>query len=250
MKKYIIALIILISIGFLTIFILNNNNKKQMEENKEKSFIYYKALNFNDNINTLRKNIYNNSYFNLFVKINEYNGVIDEDNISEIMNYYIVNITKNKNEVFETSDDNLNFCLNKQSFINSFKELFNKDIEKFYPNINVLPNINAGPIKICFNYDQDYLYDYSTLIYVKDKNIKNEIIELSIYEYIIDTEDENIENNLNSEFVKNLNYNNMYNYNESFINNYGFQILEKKVKFKEIRDGNFFKYQLMSINTI
>ena len=52
-----------------------------------------------------------------------------------------------------------------------------------------------------------------------------EIIELSIYEYIIDTEDENIENNLNSEFVKNLNYNNMYNYNESFINNYGFQIL-------------------------
>ena len=82
------------------------------------------------------------------------------------------------------------------------------------------------------------------------ENIKNEIIELSIYEYIIDTEDENIENNLNSEFVKNLNYNNMYNYNESFINNYGFQILEKKVKFKEIRDGNFFKYQLMSINTI
>ena len=35
MKKYIIALIILISIGILTIFILDNNNKKQMEENKE-----------------------------------------------------------------------------------------------------------------------------------------------------------------------------------------------------------------------
>ena len=40
MKKYIIALIILISIGILTIFILDNNNKKQIEENKEKSFIY------------------------------------------------------------------------------------------------------------------------------------------------------------------------------------------------------------------
>lgn len=68
MKKYIIALIILISICILIIFILDNNNKKQIEENKEKSFIYYKSLNFNDNINTLRKNIYNNSYFNLFVK--------------------------------------------------------------------------------------------------------------------------------------------------------------------------------------
>ena len=250
MKKIIITSVILILFSILIIFIVDNNNKMIILENKEDSFKYYHSINFNDNINTLRKKIYNNSYFNLFVKINNYNGKIDENNIGEIMNYYIVNITKNKNEVFETSEDNLNFCLSKKSFISSFKELFDKDITEFYPKINILNNINAGPVKICFNYDQDYLYDYSTLIYVKDKNIKNEIIELSIYEYIIDTEDENIENNLNSEFVKNLNYNNMYNYNESFINNYGFQILEKKVKFKEIRDGNFFKYQLMSINTI
>ncbi|MGM9875017.1 MAG: hypothetical protein ACI32H_03750 [Bacilli bacterium] len=249
MKKIIITSVILILFSILIIFIIDNNNKKIILENKEDSFKYYHSLNFNDNINTLRKKIYNNSYFNLFVKINNYNGKIDENNIGEIMNYYIVNITKNKNEVFETSEDNLNFCLSKKSFISSFKELFDKDITEFYPKINILNNINAGPVKICFNYDQDYLYDYSTLIYVKDKNIKNEIIELSIYEYIIDTEDVSIENNLNSEFVKNLNYNNMYNYNENF-NNYGFQILEKKVKFKEIRDGNFFKYQLISINTI
>lgn len=45
MKKYIIALIILISICILTIFILDNNNKKQIEENKEKSFIYYELVN-------------------------------------------------------------------------------------------------------------------------------------------------------------------------------------------------------------
>lgn len=249
MKKIIITSAILILFSILIIFIVDNNNKKIISENKEDSFKYYHSLNFNDNINALRKKIYNNSYFNLFVKINNYNGKIDENNIGEIMNYYIVNITKNKNEVFETSEDNLNFCLSKKSFISSFKELFNKDITEFYPKINILNNINAGPVKICFNYDQDYLYDYSTLIYVKDKNIKNEIIELSIYEYIIDTEDVSIENNLNSEFVKNLNYNNMYSYNENF-NNYGFQILEKKVKFKEIRDGNFFKYQLISINTI
>ena len=31
-------------------------------------------------------------------------------------------ISKNKNEVFETSEDNLNFCLSKKSFISSFKE--------------------------------------------------------------------------------------------------------------------------------
>mgnify|MGYP004641736911 FL=1 len=250
MKKYIIALIILISICILTIFILDNNNKKQIEENKEKSFIYYKALNFNDNINTLRKNIYNNSYFNLFVKINEYNGVIDENNISEIMNYYIVNITKNKNEVFETSDDNLNFCLNKQSFINSFKELFDKGIEKFYPNINILPNINAGPIKICFNYDEDYLYDYSSLIYVKDKKIKSDIVELNIYEYLIDTDDRDIEESLIKDFVRSLDSNDINNFNETFINDYGFEILEKKIKFREIKDGDFFKYQLISMNTI
>lgn len=235
MKKYIIALITLISICILTIFILDNNNKKQIEENKEKSFIYYKSLNFNDNINTLRKNIYNNSYFNLFVKINEYNGVIDENNISEIMNYYIVNITKNKNEVFETSDDNLNFCLNKQSFINSFKELFDKDIEKFYPNINVLPNINAGPIKICFNYDEDYLYDYSSLIYVKDKKIKSDIVELNIYEYLIDTDDKNIEESLIKDFIRSLDSNDINNFNEIFINDYGFEILEKRLNLEKLK---------------
>lgn len=250
MKKIIITSIILILFSILIIFIVDNNNKKKILENKEESFKYYHMIDFNDNINSLRKNIYNNSYFNLFIKINNYNGKIDENNISEIMNYYIVNITKNKNEVFETSDDNLNFCLSKKSFISSFKELFDKDITDFYPKINILNNINAGPVKICFNYDQDYLYDYSTLIYVKDKSVKNGIVDLSIYEYIIDTQDINVENTLNNEFVKNLNYNNMYNYNDSFINDYGFQIFEKRVRFKEIREGDFFKYQLISINTI
>lgn len=250
MKKYIIALIILISVGILTIFILDSNNKKQIEENKEESFKYYQSLDFSSDINTLRKKIYNNSYFNLFIKINEYNGVIDENNISEIMNYYIVNITKNKNEVFETSDDNLNFCLNKQAFIRSFKELFNKDVEKFYPKINVIPNVNAGPIKICFNYDEDYLYDYSSLIYVKDKKIKSDIVELNIYEYLIDTDDKDIEESLIKEFVKNLSANNMYTFNDNFVNKYGFEIFEKKIIFREIKDGDFFKYQLISMNTI
>lgn len=250
MKKYIIALIILISVGILTIFILDSNNKKQIEENKEESFKYYQSLDFNSDINTLRKKIYNNSYFNLFVKIDKYNGVIDENNIDEIMYYYISNITKNKNEVFDTSEDNLSFCLNKQTFIKSFKELFNKDITEFYPKINVLSNVNAGPIKICFNYDEDYLSEYSDLIYVKDKKINNDIIELNIYEYSMYTDDPNIESTLANEFVKNLSANNMYTFNDNFVNKYGFEIFEKKIIFREIKDGDFFKYQLISMNTI
>ena len=41
-----------------------------------------------------------------------------------------------------------------------------------------------------------------------------------------------------------------FDFNEIFINDYGFEILEKKIKFREIKDGDFFKYQLISMNTI
>ena len=76
------------------------------------------------------------------------------------------------------------------------------------------------------------------------------IDKLNIYEYLIDIDDKDIEESLIKDFVRSLDSNDINNFNETFINDYGFEILEKKIKFREIKDGEFFKYQLISMNTI
>ncbi len=220
---------------------------KNVTDNKS-SFKYYNYYDIKSNVDTARENLAFDSYFNTFTELDNYDGNIKIDNIEELLSYYKINITKNKTKSFIKYRNEYGFCISKNDFINSFKELFDRDISNIYNELEKVSFVYLKNNYICMADDENVDDDFSFIV-VKTISSDNNIVNANIYKYKVAIYDKETENKLKDkvkEVIKNNNYN---DFNNLIVNNYNGKIEEKSIQFIEKSKGEYFKYQIVSINT-
>lgn len=239
----IIAIIIFIIIDIL--FVLYYFYSKP----KAEGFKYYNNLNITNNVNNINPEDYvDDSYLISLVMLDKYNGTINNYNFNEIFNYYMNSIAKASSLNFLDSDTG--FCLKKSVFEKSIKELFNYDISNIYENSSS-NNISLKGNKVCFDYSYSDLNDYAYFIGIDRVSVNNDIINAKVYLYTVDSEDREDEEMFKKNLIASIKNNSLEDFNYFSVQSESLyiNIEEKDVSFKELPDGKYFKYQLISIDT-
>ena len=128
------------------------------------------------------------------------------------------------------------------------KELFNVDVSDIYNNFGVVSFIEVTSDRIYFNIRNSLISsDNGYLLGIKSIYTENEIttIDTYIYTFMVDSED--AEKNLKNKVVEGINMNNFIEINK-LMESYG-TYKEKIISFRQIPNGDFFKYQIISIQT-
>lgn len=213
------------------------------------SFKYYNYYNIASNQEEIKEKLVYDSYFIRFTNLNNYSDEIDMNNIQELLQYYKENITKNKSKEFIDYRNEYGFCINKRDFIDSFKELFNKDISSLYSDLESVDFVYLKKNTICFN-DKEKVDDDFEFVIVKSVSIqdRNNIV-LNLYRYNVDIDEQDDENILKNKINNVIKNNKIEEFNNDFIDIYSGEIEEKEIKFKELNRGKYFKYQLVSISS-
>ena len=213
------------------------------------SFKYYDYYNIASNQEEIKEKLVYDSYFIRFTNLNNYSDEIDMNNIQELLQYYKENITKNKSKEFIDYRNEYGFCINKRDFIDSFKELFNKDISSLYSDLESVDFVYLKKNTICFN-DKEKVDDDFEFVIVKSVSIqdRNNIV-LNLYRYNVDIDEQDDENILKDKINNVIKNNKIEEFNNDFIDIYSGEIEEKEIKFKELNRGKYFKYQLVSISS-
>ncbi len=213
------------------------------------SFKYYNYYNIASNQEEIKEKLVYDSYFIRFTNLNNYSNEIDMNNIQELLQYYKENITKNKSKEFIDYRNEYGFCINKRDFIDSFKELFNKDISSLYSDLESVDFVYLKKNTICFN-DKEKVDDDFEFVIVKSVSIqdRNNIV-LNLYRYNVDIDEQDDENILKDKINNVIKNNKIEEFNNDFIDIYSGEIEEKEIKFKELNRGKYFKYQLVSISS-
>ena len=213
------------------------------------SFKYYNYYNIASNQEEIKEKLVYDSYFIRFTNLNNYSDEIDMNNIQELLQYYKENITKNKSKEFIDYRNEYGFCINKRDFIDSFKELFNKDISSLYSDLESVDFVYLKKNTICFN-DKEKVDDDFEFVIVKSVSIqdRNNIV-LNLYRYNVDIDEQDDENILKDKINNVIKNNKIEEFNNDFIDIYSGEIEEKEIKFKELNRGKYFKYQLVSISS-
>lgn len=213
------------------------------------SFKYYNYYNIASNQEEIKEKLVYDSYFIRFTNLNNYSDEIDMNNIQELLQYYKENITKNKSKEFIDYRNEYGFCINKRDFIDSFKELFNKDISSLYSDLESVDFVYLKKNTICFN-DKEKVDDGFEFVIVKSVSIqdRNNIV-LNLYRYNVDIDEQDDENILKDKINNVIKNNKIKEFNNDFIDIYSGEIEEKEIKFKELNRGKYFKYQLVSISS-
>ncbi len=221
---------------------------KNVKDNNS-SFKYYDYYNIASNQEEIKEKLVYDSYFIRFTNLNNYSDEIDMNNIQELLQYYKENITKNKSKEFIDYRNEYGFCINKRDFIDSFKELFNKDISSLYSDLESVDFVYLKKNTICFN-DKEKVDDDFEFVIVKSVSIqdRNNIV-LNLYRYNVDIDEQDDENILKDKINNVIKNNKIEEFNNDFIDIYSGEIEEKEIKFKELNRGKYFKYQLVSISS-
>lgn len=213
------------------------------------SFKYYNYYNMASNQDELKEKLVYDSYFIKFTNLDNYSDEISMDNLPELLQYYKENITKNKSKEFIDYRNEYGFCINKKDFIDSFKELFNKDISSLYSDLEEIDFVYLKKDTICFN-DNEKVDDNFEFVIIKNVTIQNKSnIVLSLYRYSVNIEKQEEETLLKDNINNAIKNNNIDEFNNEITNNYYGKIEEKEIKFKELSRGKYFKYQLVSISS-
>ncbi len=219
---------------------------------KEDGFKYYNELDITNNISNISPEKYvDDSYLISFVMLDNYNGVINSNNVEKIAYYYMTTITKSSSRKFKSNESDSGFCLSESAFNDSVMELFNIDATNIYGISNIPSYMSFDNDKVCFEYSAADLSDYAYFIGIDDISVNNDIINAKLYLYSIDAEDREEEEMFKKNLVSSIKNKSLedFNYYLSQSESSYATIEEKNVSFKEIPNGEYFKYQLISINT-
>lgn len=212
------------------------------------SFENYSYIDIKENINNpqnIKLALANDSFFVKFSMIDEYEGKITYKNIEKILKYYLFNINNINNQTYETNSTGEEMCIKKYRFYQSMKELFNINKKNYKEILKTVSFINYTDNKICFDLNLLEGMDEIHYVGIKDVKIVDDIVECNLYYYSVYSNEEDIEEELANLLKININSNNLQNFNEIFEQKYNGYIEEKTIKFVEIPNGRFFKYQLL-----
>lgn len=240
--KFLLVFILCGILIFATLFVYKSIKNAQL---KAKSFQFYEYHNFSNNISNISKaDLIDDTYLISLLRINNYNGVIEKENINDVLMYYLFNFTKNTAEEIILKDGAFDFCMATNSFKKSFIEFFDYDISNSLNLLEYVDFIKYSNDLVCFNLDEEVMYDYYTLIGIDNIQSNGEIINAKIYLYDNDFETKQEEEKFKNSLINSLNSNNLISFNKT-LSNYE----EKIIKFKEIPNGDFFKYQVLYVTT-
>lgn len=248
-KKKIIIIIAAILFIIFDVIVIHYYRSNKLEK---ESFKYYSNLNLTENAYSISPEDYvSDSYLISLVKLNDFNGTITYSNAEDILRYYMTSITKNTAKGIKNNDSDAGFCITKSDLEKSFMELFNIDISGMYDSISYPNYITIDGNKVCFNYSYSDLDDYVNYIGIEDINVNDGIITAKLYLYSVEAESKEIEELIKENLIHSIKNKtlDLFNYYFYESDKYEGKIEEKEIVFKEIPDGNYFKYQLISINT-
>lgn len=242
--KFVICFAFVLLLLFGGYFLYSNYKKGEL---KEESFKFYNEYNFNEN-SVIKTDLVDDTYLSNLLSLDSYIS-FDENNLERLMKYYVKNITKNTAEDIRVSDDSLSFNLSKQAFIKSMKELFGIDASDIYNKLNSVYFITANTNRIYFDIDYTMTNnDNEYLLGVKSISKNEDIITIDTYVYSFVVDNKDMEDNLKSSIINSVNTNDFTRINNLIENNYG-TYSEKIIRFKQVLDGDYFKYQIVSIQT-
>lgn len=239
--KFLLVFILIGALLFIGLFMYKSIKKDNL---KKESFRFYEYHNFVNNADISKTDLISDYYLISLLRIKRYNGIIDKNNIEDIMIYYLLNITKNKSEKIILKDDTFNFCIDIEAFKRSFKEFFDYDITSSFNLLKDVDFVKYSNEMVCFDIGDEILYDYYTLIGVQNIEVNGDIISAKIYLYDNDFENQEEEFNFKNRLISSINSNNLSSFNNTLS-----YYEEKNIRFKEIPDGDFFKYQILYVST-
>lgn len=219
----------------------------------KEGFPSYKYHNIKENISNLtylKENLmYDKQFLNL-IMVSEYKGTLKSQNSKELFKYYLFSLDGANSRIYDIDEDHTRMCMTKRYFYDSIKELFGVNKTDYSDEINYIDFISVGK-KVCFNLAALNGIDVVNFVGIKNASV-NEAGEISIdlFYYEIYINEVNLEEDLKAQFYVALKNNKYDEFNLKFINEYNGTVNEKNVKFKEIPDGKFFKYKLISIETL
>lgn len=217
----------------------------------------YKNLNLSKqkNINKMeiKNHLMNDPHFIKILNIEEYDGDIKSNltmlikNMLSIIDYTQLEET-NENEKHLLNDGYADYKLSLDKFYLAFNELYNYDIENIsfsnYPELSNFMLILKN--EVIFTTEDLIPNDNLILLGIKKLEENKKIITGDIFVYELYTNDIDVENKVIDTLTKNIK-NNVYEDQELF-EEYNIKSTKKRILFKEIPKGKYFKYQLLSIN--
>lgn len=239
-----VSIFIIIDILFALYYFYNKS--------EEGEFKYYNYLDISNNVNNIApENYVDDNYLISLVMLDKYNGIINNYNFNDILYYYMNIATKSSSLKLTDSDTGTEFCLKKSTFKKSIKELFNYDISLDMFDSSLPNYVSQNGNKVCFEYSYSDLNDYAYFIGIDNLSVNNDIINAKLYLYKVGSEDREDEEMFRKSLIASINNNTLedFNYFSNQSESIYINIEEKDISFKEIPNGKYFKYQLISINT-
>lgn len=211
-------------------------------------------LNNKDSYNEIVDILQTSKYFSSLPRINNYNKEsFNKDNIEPLLYVYLSNFNKNNKSVFtEEFQKNNIYCINKNDFLLSFKELANINISNYYNLIKAYypKAIYKKNNDYCLNFNSEILEtDSGSMIgieslIVDDNNVIT--VRLYFYDYNLvgeeDSEYTKFETNLKN-YIKNKDF---IMANSIFEEYLLYSPVHYEMRFKINNDAKFFKYQIIS----
>ena len=244
-KKKIIIVTAVILFIVIDLFVIYYFRYKSV---KKENFKYYNNLNITEDVYNIPYEDYvSDSYLLSLIQLDNFDGSITYDNAESILRYYMTTISTAKD--IKNTESDYGFCISKSSLEKSFLELFNIDVSNMYDSFSLPNYVTINGNEVCFEYFTSDLDDSAKFIGMKNIGVKNGIITATLYLYSIDITDRETEESFRKNLIASINNNTLedfdYYFNQSEIG----ESQEKEIVFKEIPDGNYFKYQLISIHT-
>ncbi len=244
-KKRIIIVIAVIIFIVIDLFVIYYFRYKSI---KKENFKYYNNLNITENVYNISYEDYvSDSYLLSLVQLDNFDGLITYNNAEDVLRYYMTTISISKN--IKDSENDSGFCISKSSLEKSFKELFDIDVSEMYDDFSAPNYVTIDGNKVCFEYSASDLNDEVQFIGMKNINVNDGIINATLYLYSIETEDKETEESFKKNLIASINSNTLDDFDYYFNQSEMGSSKEKEIIFKEIPEGDYFKYQLISIHT-
>lgn len=210
------------------------------------SFKYYNHYNVKSE--KIKQELVYDPYFIQLTNLDYYDGNISMDNMDELLEYYKSNITKNKTKSFIDYRNEFGFCISKKDFLNSFKELFGKDISNYYDKLEDIEFVYLKNKSICFKSDEPDDHEFNFVL-IKDISYEGDNISANLYKYEINVYEKDVEDEIKTKINYTIEHENYSEFNNDVVNTYNGTIYEKNIKYIDKTRGEYFKYQLVSINS-
>ena len=257
MKKKIINdwkfIILFASFWLLFLIIYYGVNLYYDNKSFKDGFPSYKYYNIKENISNLtylKENLmYDQQFINL-TTVSEYKGTLKSQNSKELFKYYLFSLDGSNDRIYDVDEDNTSMCMTKRHFYSSIKELFGVNKKDYYDEIQYI-NFIGIKNKVCFNLVALNGIDVVNFIGIKNASVNEDgEITANLYYYSVYVNESGIEEKIKNQFYDFSINNNYDEFNNIFISQYNGKVEEKIVQFSEIPNGKFFKYSLISIETI